>query len=395
LHRGPLVGRSRREALQSFRDVLKLQPDFVPALGHLAWLHVAEGDSAEAAQALARVEPLVDSNDPSYASIAVVQLAFGWRFLQPQVARQATDELVRVARKAGIKDLDAGARYLAGFGAPQGELAFANQLRADPRFERSASVARVLTLVGMGRPDSALALADELPSRFPELEIFTGELAAALVLFGPDSTQAQARWPAARAALETVAANTIGPTERRRRAAWMLMAVAQAKGTGDPPARQLLSDEAAPRMLTTLLLAQAAGARGAYDAALSATNVLTGLAAQQTDDPFFRTVLHLARADWRERGPHPSTAAVDLVWHENSDLYGYPTGEPQPAEIDWAFAALAQWKLGVLLERQEPAEACRAYRAVARLWAAGEPAYRARADSAARRVVTLRCKETP
>jgi Protein kinase domain len=395
LHRGPLAGRSRREALQSFRDVLKLQADFVPALGHLAWLHVAEGDSAEAAQALARVEPLVDSNDPSYASIAVVQLAFAWRFLQPQVARQATDELVRVARKAGIKDLDAGARYLAGFGAPQGELAFAELLRTDPRFERSASVARVLALVGMGRPDSALALADELPSRFPELEIFADELAAALVLFGPDSTQAQARWPAARAALETVAANTMAPTERRRRAAWILTAVEQAQRSGDPPARFLLPGEGSPRMLTTLLFAEAAAARGAYDSALSATNDLTGLPAQQTDDPFFRTALHLARAAWRERGPHPSTAAVDLVWHENSDLYGYPTGEPQPAEIDWAFAPLAQWKLGVLVERQEPAEACRAYRAVARLWAAGEPAYRARADSAARRLVTLRCKETP
>src|SRR2546429_5668103 len=32
------------------------------------------------------------------------------------------------ARAAGIKDLDAGARYLAGFGAPHGELAFAEQL---------------------------------------------------------------------------------------------------------------------------------------------------------------------------------------------------------------------------------------------------------------------------
>jgi len=395
LHRGPLVGRSRREALQSFRDVLKLQPDFVPALGHLAWLHVAEGDSAEAAQALARVEPLMDSNDPSYASIAVVQLAFVWRFLPPQVARQATDELVRVARKAGIKDFDAGARYLAGFGAPQGELAFADLLRTDARFERSASMARVLALVGLGRLDTAVVLANALPSRFPELELFADELVAALVLVGPESREALAHWPAARAALEIVAANTMAPAERRRRAAWILMVVEQARRSGDPPARFLLPGEGPPRMLTTLLLAEAAAARGAYDSALSATNDLTGLPAQQTDDPFFRTVLHLARAAWRERGPRPSTAAVDLVWHENSDLYGYPTGEPQPAEIDWAFAPLAQWKLGVLLERQEPAAACRAYRAVARLWAAGEPAYRARADTADRRLVTLRCKETP
>ena len=397
LHRGPLVGRSRREALQSFRDVLKLQPDFVPALGHLAWLYVAEGDSAGAAQTLARVAPLVDSNDPSYASIAVVQLAFAWRFLPPKMAGQATDELVRIAQRAGITDLDAGARYLAGFGTPQGELAFASRLRSDPRFERSASVARVLALVGMGRPDSALALADQLPSRFPELEIFADELAAALVLFGPDSTQAQARWAAARAALETAAANTIGSTERRRRAAWMLMTAAQTTGSGDPPAHQLLPGEPALRMLTTLLLAQAAAARGAYDAALSATNVLTGLPARQTDDPFFRTVLYLTRAAWRERGLHPATAAVELMWHENSDVYGYPTGDPQPVEVDWAFAPIAQWRLAEVLARsgEEREEACRAYRVVARLWAAGEPAYRARADSAARRLATLGCEEAP
>ena len=397
LHRGPLVGRSRREALQSFRDVLKVQPDFVPALGHLAWLHVAEGDSADAAHALARVEPLVDSNDPSYASIAVVQLAFAWRFFPPNVAGQATDELLRIAQRAGITDLDAGARYLAGFGTPHGELAFANRLRTDPRFERSASVARVLALIGMGRPDSALALAGQLSSRFPELEIFADELAAALVLFDPDSTQAQVRWPAARAALETVAANTIGPTDRRRRAAWMLMTLAHARGSGDPPARPLLPGEASPRVLTTLLAGDVVAARGAYDSALSATNVLTGLAARQTDDPFFRTVLYLTRAAWRGRGLHPATAAVELMWHENSDVYGYPTGDPQPAEIDWAFAPIAQWRLAELLARsgEEREQACLAYRTVARLWAAGDPAYRARADSAARRIVTLRCKDTP
>ena len=396
LHRGPLVGRSRREALQSFQDVLKLQSDFVPALGHVAWLSVAEGDSTRAAQALAQVEPLTDAKDPSYASIALVQLAFAWRFFPPETARQATDRLVRIARKAGIRDLDAGARYLAGFGAPQGELAFAEQLLSDPRFEHSASVARILALVGMGRPDSALALAEALPSRFPELAIFADELTAALVLFGPESAQARARWPTARASLQTVAVSAMGPTDRRRRAAWMLMAVEQA-GNGDAPALPLLPGETSARVLTTLLLARAAAARGAYDSALSATNALTGLPAQQTDDPFFRTVLHLTRAAWRERGPHPATATVDLGWQENSDLYGYPTGDPQPAEVDWAFAPLAQWQRGEILERSgvDPEGACRAYRVVARLWAAGEPAYRARADSAARRVAALGCQEAP
>src|SRR3989454_6635604 len=60
LHRGPLVGRSRREAMQSFQDVLKIHPGFVPALEHVAWLSVAEGDSTNAAAVLALVTPHVD-----------------------------------------------------------------------------------------------------------------------------------------------------------------------------------------------------------------------------------------------------------------------------------------------------------------------------------------------
>jgi len=72
---------------------------------------------------------------------------------------------------------------------------------------------------------------------------------------------------------------------------------------------------------------------------------------------------------------------------------GYPTGDPQAAEVDWAFAPLAAWRLAVLTERWggRREDACRAYRTVAHAWSRGEPRYRARADSAARRLVTLEC----
>ncbi|HXI63267.1 MAG TPA: hypothetical protein VNH14_02025, partial [Gemmatimonadales bacterium] len=61
----------------------------------------------------------------------------------------------------------------------------------------------------------------------------------------------------------------------------------------------------------------------------------------------------------------------------------------------WAFGTFARWRRASLLEQADrPEEACRAYRAVARLWTAGDPAYRARADSAAQRLRTLHCKAT-
>jgi len=137
-------------------------------------------------------------------------------------------------------------------------------------------------------------------------------------------------------------------------------------------------------------------ARGAYGSALATTDGLVGLAAPETDDPFFRTVLHLSRAGWYERVGQLGNAQAELMWHENSDLFGYPTGDPQPAEVDWAFGPLAEWRRGALLDRAggRRKDACRAYRTVARLWGTGEPRYRARADSAARRLAALGCGVT-
>ena len=392
LHRGPLVGRSRREAMQSFQDVLKIHPEFVPALEHVAWISVAEGDSTNAAAVLAQVAPHIDPTDPSFATLAIVEVAYAWRFLPRPEAERRTRELVRTARAAGIKDLDAGARYLAAFGAPHGELAFAEQLLPEPGFARSAGLARVLALVGMGRPDTALALAHELAYRFPDLEIFVGELAAALVLADVDSAAAAVRWTEARPALEGAADATSGRSDWQGRAGWMLATLAWAERHADPP-RGAGSSKVLPEPLATLLLAEAAAARGAVDSALGATRALTGIPGQDARDPFLPTVLHLRRASWMERGKYPLGAMAELIWPENSDLHGYPTRDPQPAEVDWAFAAFAQWRLGGLLERTgQRREACRAYGAVVRLWSGGDPPYRARADSAVRRLSSLGCQ---
>ena len=114
---------------------------------------------------------------------------------------------------------------------------------------------------------------------------------------------------------------------------------------------------------------------------------------KSTDNPFFRTVLHLLRARWYERTGQTTRAESELMWVENSDVIGYPKGDPQPAEVDWAFAAPAQWRLARLLERTGGrTDLCRAYGEVARRWAGGEPRFRARADSAARRVRALGCR---
>jgi tRNA A-37 threonylcarbamoyl transferase component Bud32 len=387
LHRGPLVGRRRREALDAFEGVLKDQRQFGPALEHVAWLHIAEGDSAEAVATLARVDALGEPSDPAaFAPLALVKLAYAWRFLPEAEAVRRTEELVRAAQTAGFTSLDAGARYLSGFGAPRGQLAFAERLLRARGFERSGGIARVLALVSLGRPDEAIARARELALRFPELAIFADELAATSLAFDRDAARFAREWPATRAALVEAADQRVGSAERRDRAAWMLRVVGErvaAPGLGPGS--------------VALVRAQALAARGAFDSALTATEGLAGIAAQQTDDPFFRTVLHLSRAGWYERVGRPVGARPDLLWHENSDLYGYPTGDPQPAEVDWAFAPLGEWRLASLLDRAAARreDACRAYRDVARLWARGEPLYAARADSASQRLRSLGCEPTP
>src|SRR2546425_1033451 len=305
LHRGPLVGRPRREAVAAFEDVLKLRPAFGPALQHLAWVRIAEGDSAGAADALARAEPRSQPTDPSFATLALLELASALRFARPTEAAQRSEALVRTARAAGIVELDAGARYLPVFWAPEGALWVADRLACDAVVEQARSA----------RPPRAAGL--------------------------------RAREPVAPAS-------------------------------------------------AALLQAGALAARGAYGTALATTDGLIGLAAPETDDPFFRAVLHLSRAGWYERVGQLGNAQAELMWHENSDLFGYPTGDPQPAEVDWAFGPLAEWRRGALLDRAggRRKDACRAYRTVARLWGPGEPRYRARADSAARRLAALGCGVT-
>ena len=388
LHRGPLVGHPRREAIEPLERVVNLQPQFAPGLQHLAQAHIAAGDSAEAAVALGRAEGLSNPGDPSFATLALLELAAAWRFMPREAALRRTDELVALARGAGILDIDAGARYLAGFGSPEGELALAERLLREPGFARSAGIARVLALVGLGQPDTAIALARGLSKTFPDLTFFATELAAATILFDADSARVATAWPAVRAAL---ARDTTEP-----RAVWMLkMVEATSAEHRDRTARSAMPvEDSTSQPRAALLGATTRAAQGYVALALEATNALTSVPARSIDDPFLRAALHLLRAHWYERTGRPGDARSELVWAENADLLGYPKRDPQAAEVDWAFAPLAQWRLAVLLEqvRGSRDDTCRAYREVARLWAGGEARYRARADTAAHRLGALGCR---
>ncbi len=117
-------------------------------------------------------------------------------------------------------------------------------------------------------------------------------------------------------------------------------------------------------------------------------------------DPFSRTIVQLSRAASNAARGNVDGARRALLWHENNDLAGLPTDAPQPAEIDWAFGTVARWRLARLLDDGSGSAtltgaACKAYRAVVRLWSGGEPLYRARADTASARLQQLGCGEGP
>jgi hypothetical protein len=382
LHRGPLVGRPRLSASKYFARATEVRRDFTPAWEHLAWLWIAEGDESSAQSVLDTLRALGRSATAASRMQDLLQAAFAWRFLPPGEAARRTASIVGAAAGQENEPLDAGARYLNHFAAPEGAIWLGEQLEARNYHSPSAMLAQVFGHLRAGRPERARRTLARIHAQFgdPDFELLALEIDAALRMFDPDASGPP--WQDLIARLEAFASRA--PAGLRPRAEWMAALLARRFG-GQPRPRVV----AAPP-LDQLLLAYDAALAGRYADALARSEALTDLPAAWVGDPSFRTVLHLLRAEWLEHIGEQHLADLELIWYENSDAISLPTGEPQPMEVDWAFATLAQWhriRLG-----QSAAAGCAELREVARLWAGGEPPYAARADSAQQRV-TRDCVE--
>ena len=393
LHRGPLIGELRRDAIEPLETATRLRPDFAPAWEHLAWASIADGDSATATLALGRLRATGPARDPlSGALQALLSVAYAWRFLPPDVAaRLAGEETVR-GSVASFPQMAAGPRLLLMLGAADGTVAmggdFAAQSgRAD--LARSGLVALALGDVALGRPDAARGALRQLVERFPgaELELFTAELLAAWWL--ADSAGAPQGPAATAAALFRLAAPGAAPTSVRQRAAGMLALVGGAPGS---PAGS--RDVGIPVALRALGLGMSAARAARWEVALEATTGPAADSAARTGDAFVRTLTRLERAEWQERANNVDAARRELRWHEHSDFAGFPTGVPQGAEVDWAFSTLGEWRRAELLDRSSltGVELCVALREVQRLWRGGTGVYRARADTAQVRAAARGCR---
>jgi hypothetical protein len=399
MHRAPLVGRNERGAADApLRVTLRLRGDFVPALEHLAWLKVAEGDSAGAAALLDSLELLPPERRSPMGIEELVRIAWMWRVLPPATARRRTEEALAAVRTQGVRDAeDAGARYLNAFDAPHGAIFLGRVV--EPTFRYSGRIAQVIGWLELGRYDSATAVLrrERHDAPTPGLELFQAELRAVTLMFpvAGDAVSEAAMMDAA-ATLRMLAADAGYPPRLRARGAWMsgLLPCSpghRGRGAGLVP----LPPGSQPASLRQLESACVAAAHGSLDRALDVSQPLTELTAGHVEDPFFRTVLHLLRSDWWSRIGHPERAIRELYWYQNSDQDNLPTLDPQPMEIDWAFGVLARWRWASLLQEANGSvdDRCRLYGAVARLWAGGEPGYAARADTAHLRLTALGCAE--
>jgi tRNA A-37 threonylcarbamoyl transferase component Bud32 len=407
-HRGPLEGYRRHDALASMRHATVLWPDFAPAWEHLAWIAMGEGDSSTARLALDSLKRIAVGQDQFEAGIrALLNVCYLWRFDAPADAGKQTLTMLHDPAVEQLRDLGAGARYLMSCDAPRGAVTLGEAFQhvGRPDLEAPGLQAEVYGYIALGREDSALAAGVALRSRStnPSVQLFLAELPAALLLAdSSDGATTAAAWPATRRALGGFLETGAGAEDPqlRRRAAWMLALVARraADTAAAREYRRRLDGESAPRPFSSLLDADAEARRGRPDVAISQSAWLLAYdSSGQAGDPFFRSLLHLLRAQWYADQLQPLQAVRELRWHEANDLktVTYSDAPPEEGEVDWAFGTLARWRRARLLDAPGDAEGCGCYADVIRLWSGGEPRFAARADTARQRFAALRCGREP
>jgi hypothetical protein len=190
---------------------------------------------------------------------------------------------------------------------------------------------------------------------------------------------------AARTQLRSWAA--AGPRVARARWALLLDAIATDTVSAERRLRDLAetTDAAA---LVDLATALVHAMRGDTVEALRLSDGLTlHVVAAEVADPLQRAVLFLSRGHWLA-GRDRERADAAWRWYENADLVGWPVGELQAAEADWALETYARYlRAGLARDSRDAARACALLPDAVARWAEADSAYaplRARLDAWAR-----------
>jgi serine/threonine protein kinase len=401
-HRGPLYGRHRSEAISDLEQTVRLRPDFAPAWEHLAWVRIAESDSTGAIHALDSLALAGAVVDPTSVGLRfLLQAAFAYRFAAPGSGDDIINGALNIPEVAGFPALAMAPRLMLTFEAPGAAIGMGQIFARRTAIAeiRSGLLAQLFGHLARGQPDSALRYASRLQARSPgvEADLFAAQLAGVIALVEPDSSLGDnSRAITAMEGLRRFTLSGAAGDAARRRAAWLVILLAERTGAGDQVelAHHVLGQGSSPtaRYYLALIQADQLAARGLFDRAIALTE-WNGDDLVRLPDPFFSTVTHFLRAEWFDRQGNTRAALMTLLWHEANDFGTYPVGDPLPPEVDLAFGTLARWRQARMLERSGAfaPDMCRAYQAVARLWRQGNSKHRDRAALAAERFSSLHC----
>lgn len=384
--RGPLIGRPLREGVESMLAVAASLPgtDRVDVLTHVAWGAIRLGDRRLADSAMRARKLIAPPNDPygEFLTLARAGRFRRWLGVPLRLFALATsddDDLARVVR-LGLQ-----------FDNPFDQLAIARSIgggKVDRSIRVSMLGAQATALLLLGRPAAAIAIIDTaaaVDSLDVELQLQAAEWRLFLPLAGVDTPAREL--PVARAALEGLGAS------RSVRAHWALALDAAVHSDTvrrewhRAQLRNSTPDHALAGELDTYLQAFVHSVSSRHDSALRLTERIwidVPDATVTARGPFVRALVHLWRANWQRTLGRNDAALRELVWHENNDVRGWPSGAPLEGEVDAALSGVARiMRAELLMERGKVAEACALVTRVRELWHDAErgfAAWRKRAD---------------
>ena len=386
-HRGALVGIPLREAVDSLVAGARDDPflDQASTYDHAAWGNIRLGDEEGARAQFARRRARTRGHAARESEMRgqFMRLAADARF-HPWRAAAKRWALLRFADSTSLAELSRYVRLGLVFDIPEMQLHLGEAVArkaTTPAARMQGEIAQGLAQLMRGRIDAGLAHLDVAGAARPsaEMQLQRAEWRLMPQRLGMPARPADER---ARARAELVAAAAASPF--RARAAWDLAALSihdgdtSAASHWDSVLHLVAGDDRGAARLDLLLHASLAAARGQPDSALLITDPLfmtdsTG----RLGGPFARTVLYLSRAAWLDRLGRHADADRARLWYENSDLLGWPAGEPQAGEVDAVFGVIARVVRGrSALARGDTATGCVHLRRVSELWRHADPAVR-------------------
>ncbi len=378
--RGPLTGHPLREAIDSQLAVAGDLPpvEQVDALLHTTWGAIRVGARSLADSQLRLRRALAPAGDDWNGFL---RLARAGRFNRLVAVPMRTWVLWRAdsATRVALREV---VRFGVLFDDPADQAAIAHSLvesAPDASSRASGLAGEALAALLSGQVDRALERLDSASrvDAAPEWRMQRAEWPIMLSAAGMPIPHGRVVRAAAEAAQLTVM------PALRFRASWLLAFDAGERGL---PTRDSLA-KALQGVARTPFEADMVALLGAFDAGrrrdpARALDASRRIATEWPDSltfmrsPLVRSVTYLRRGEWHLAMGHRIPAEREWIWHENSDVRGWPAHQPQEGEIDAALSGIARVRLAEsLLERGETARGCALLSRVQELWRAADRSF--------------------